>query len=195
MAPNGHCDVNIPTDLQPRLGFLLADFGAWLRAAHPHVVIKGEIDKEPGGHITNWWLYTAGDSLAPKQTQMVFGETTHPEVNRIPHMWVRAKSQWLNFGVALLEEWLAALDAAPRSPSTRSLPPMPARQAPHTEVIGVLTVAHYFDPSENGPDYLELHEGDRIIPLDPPEPGQGWAYGMLLGGSARRGWYPPEYAK
>lgn len=44
--------------------------------------------KEPGKHVTPWWLYAR---LNPGGAHIQFGETTYAGVNDRPHMWVRGK--------------------------------------------------------------------------------------------------------
>ena len=58
-AHNGYLSVDVPTPLLPRMGHLLGAFEDWLLARRPGAPMRREA-KEPGNHVTPWWLYARG---------------------------------------------------------------------------------------------------------------------------------------
>ena len=102
---NGHWDVNVPPPLHDEMGTLLHHFHLWL-LEHSEISIKDIVRKKEGGHVTDWWLYTAGSRCCPRKSQMVFGETTCKKVNAVPHLWVRCNARWSQTGVNSLQAFL-----------------------------------------------------------------------------------------
>ena len=188
MACCGHVDANVPAALLPFVGRLLERLEKRLQGAGIHCWREA---KEDGGHITPWWLYASLGATAPRQSQVVFGETIHKEVNPRPHLWVRGKQKWLPEAVALLRAFVAELDPAvfrpllPARPQPAATPSVPRPPQP-------LKVLAEFDGEEYGSDYLNLRPGDGVVPRAAPEAAAGWAYGYHLQGG-RLGWYPPQF--
>ena len=102
-----HMDVNVPGALLGRLGQLLGEFEGFLQR-------KGYTtrrqDKEPGGHITPWWLYVRLENRAPVKSEVQFGETDFADVNPAPHLWTRAKECYRKKALGLLREFMAVIE-------------------------------------------------------------------------------------
>ena len=85
------------------------------------------VQKEPGGHLTGWWLYVRLTNQAPTASVVCFGCTDYAAVNSVPHLYVRgktAKRDYLTMGHHLLKKFLAGwlfsifpVPSYPRSPS------------------------------------------------------------------------------
>ena len=181
-----HVDVNIPRCLQARCGTLL---GAFEQMLQRKAFCVWRVDKEPGNHITPWWLYVRLSSSAPSKSVAKFGETDHASVNPIPHLWVRAKEDYRNEALQLLRSFMQHAEAEANGSIHRSpLPPPPPRRSPPRP-----TALADFDGGEYGPGYLSFSKGDVILPL--PIPGavlpEGWAYGETQ--DNLKGWYPPGF--
>ena len=97
---SGHRDVNLPMHTLHRASGFLADFDEWLQELG---FSTWTIDKEPGNHLTNFWLYTLIDSSAPTQSQVQFGWTQFASVNPRIHAYARTKGQHLSAAVVLLQ--------------------------------------------------------------------------------------------
>ena len=179
-----HIDINVPAPLLGRVGTLLAGFDRLLKEAG--VATRREA-KEPGNHVTPWWLKAkiySGKSYG----WVTYGETDYAKVNPVPHLWAEAKAQLR----AVAYEWLYAYGrqlAAPpaAAPAPAPLPPPPARPAPRYYAKAE------FNGEDFGNEYLAFRLGDEVLPCCPPSgiDAAGWAYGRLTSGA--RGWYPPSY--
>ena len=119
MSP-GQLDYDIPAELVPSAGTLLAAFETFVSDAGLQVGIQLSLnpqmcfsaskscppshpfwkldlievwrrDKEPGGHLTPFWLQARMSTRAPSASVVQFGCTAFAEVNAAPHMYVRAK--------------------------------------------------------------------------------------------------------
>ena len=64
---NGHRDVNLPRHIRHRASGFPAEFGERLQKPG---FSKWTIDKEPGNHLTKYWLCTRMDSGAPTKSQV-----------------------------------------------------------------------------------------------------------------------------
>ena len=104
MASSGHRDVNLPRSTWHRAGGLLAEFGAWLRALG---FSTWTMDKEPGNHLTNFWLYASMDSSSPAKSRVQFGCTQFAAVNPQVHAYARGKGQHLSAAVDLLRNFVS----------------------------------------------------------------------------------------
>ena len=124
---------------------------------------------------------------------VVFGETTHDDVNPVPHLWVRGKAKWIGIGFELLtnffETELQAPPPPPPPPPSPSPPPAPP-PPPALPASPSWSVAP-FDGREYGAEYLVFDIGVELqrLLIDPA----GWAFGILPSSGAQ-GWYPAEYA-
>ena len=99
-----HEDVNVPPELLPDVGTLLAAF-------HDYVASKGyacfrEPKLDGGNHITDWWLRVTIDERAPERSVVQYGETVFDGVNPVPHLWVRSKAPFRHESYALLKGFL-----------------------------------------------------------------------------------------
>ena len=83
-----HVDVNILSCLLARGGALLDAFDDFVRRRSYQTRRE---DKEPGNHLTPWWLYVRLNDRAPSKSEAQFGATDFADVNPVPHMWSRAK--------------------------------------------------------------------------------------------------------
>ena len=180
---SGHRDVDIPSCLRPRLGTLLAGFGTFLRG---RVIEQWRVNKEPGGHVTPWWIYSQLASEAPSSSIVVFGETDHAEVNATPHLWVRGKAKWVSMGYKLLVEYISA------ERLVAHLPPMPRRPPPSP----VWRTLAPFQGEEFGDGSLTFDANMEIMPVEAPVDvdAEGWQFGILVS-SGSRGWYPPAFVQ
>ena len=179
---SGHRDVNIPPSLRSRLGKLLQGFETFLKS---RVVKQWMVNKEPGGHVTSWWIYAVLSARAPSSSIVVFGETRHDDVNPIPHLRVRGKAKWIAMGYNLLLEYTTAELAA-------DVPPMPRRPPP----LPVWRTLAPFNGAEYGNDYLIFNTDMEIMPAEAPVDvdAEGWHFGILVRSGAR-GWYPPAFVR
>ena len=64
------------------------------------------IDKEPGNHLTNFWVHTRMDSSTPTKSQVQFGCTNFGKVNPRIHAYARGKGQHLSAAVLLLQNFV-----------------------------------------------------------------------------------------
>ena len=99
-----HEDVNVPPELLPDVGTLLAAF-------HDYVASKGyacfrEPKLDGGNHITDWWLRVTIDERAPARSVVQYGETVFDGVNPVPHLWVRSKAPFRHESYTLLKGFL-----------------------------------------------------------------------------------------
>ena len=180
-----HMDVIVPDALRWRLGQLLDEFEGFLQR-------KGystrRQDKEPGGHVTAWWLYARLDNRAPAKSEVQYGETDFAEVNPSPHLWARAKEAYRKEALRLLRKFVAATE------EMSTLPPPPHRPAPRPLKVCLAT----FDPIDYGAEYLALAVGDSVEEMQAPTLGEGWAYGRVVhadGGRSECGWFPPAFVR
>ena len=60
-------DVVVPAVLRSRLGQLLGEFESFLQ--HKGYTTRRQ-DKQPGGHLTAWWLYARLDNQAPAKSEV-----------------------------------------------------------------------------------------------------------------------------
>ena len=179
---NGQRDVDVPGCLRHRLGSLLARLETYLRS---RVVKQWRVDKEPGGHVTPWWIYAQLSPAAESSSVVVFGETDHAAVNAAPHLWTRGKENWIGCAYDLLREFVSAERRAAEPPPPPQ-PPLPP---------GTYRARADFNGFQYGPGYLVLREGGLVLPREAPagaDPG-GWAYGRCVATGAL-GWYPPDFA-
>ena len=178
---SGQRDVDIPPCLRPRLGSLLAGFEAFL---HGRVIAQWRVDKEPGGHVTSWWIYCQLSSAAPSSSVVVFGETDFAEVNATPHLWVRGKAKWIDAGYKLLVEYMAAERVVAELPPKPKRPPPPPTLSTRAPFLG----------GEYGEEYLSFEANMEILPAAAPVgvEAEGWHFGILVSSGAK-GWYPPTF--
>jgi len=128
---NGQRDVDVPRCLRHRLGSLLACFEKHLEG---RVVEQWREDKEPGGHVTSWWIYAQLSPVTVSSSVVVFGETEFAEVNAVPHLWIRGKDKWIGDGFKLLHDFISAERRAAELP-----PPPPTSGACSSSEPYVLT--------------------------------------------------------
>lgn len=83
-----------------------------------------QVQKQPGGHLTHWWLYVRLSALAPTSSVVSFGCTDYAEVNPVPHLYCRGKRDYLSAGYQLLQQFLASL-LAPAAAASAPPPPGP----------------------------------------------------------------------
>ena len=180
-----HMDVVVPAVLRSRLGQLLGEFERFLQ--HKGYTTRRQ-DKQPGGHLTAWWLYARIDNKAPAKSEVQYGETDFAEVNPAPHLWTRAKEGYRKEALRLLREFVAATE------EMSTLPPPPHRPAPRPLKVCLAT----FDPTAYGVQYLALNVGDSVEEMNAPTLGEGWAYGRVVyadGGRSECGWFPPAFVR
>ena len=99
----GHHDVNLPPATWHRASSFLTEFGEWLQELGFNT---WTIDKEPGNHLTNFWLHTRMDSSAPTKSQVQFGCTKFGKVNPRIHAYCRGKAPHLSAAVKLLRYYV-----------------------------------------------------------------------------------------
>lgn len=171
---SGHTQVDLSEDKLLCIGGLLEGFESELKRT-PGVTCW-RVMKEPGGHVTPWWLYAR---LNPGSAQIQFGETTHAAVDARPHMWVRGKDKPRNAGAALLRSWLARSEPLPQRrvhvPPPPSDPPPPPPSPPPDQQVngGGMFVAFrrynakevWGEEEEAYDGYLALNKGDRVTVL------------------------------
>ena len=100
---NGHQDVDLPPSSLHRAGGFLADFGAFLRGLGFHT---WTVQKEPGGHLTAFWLYVVLDAHCSKRSKVQFGCTRFASVNLNIHAYARGKAPHLAAAVDLLQHFV-----------------------------------------------------------------------------------------
>ena len=100
---SGHRDVNLPLGTWHRASAFLGEFGEWLQALG---FSTWAVDKEPGNHLTNFWLYTRMDSSSPAKSQVQFGCTRFAAVNPKVHAYARGKGKHLSAAVDLLQHFI-----------------------------------------------------------------------------------------
>ena len=180
-----HMDVVVPAVLRLRLGQLLGELASFQQ--HKGYTTRRQ-DKQPGGHLTTWWLYARLDNQAPAKSEVQYGETDFAEVNPAPHLWTRAKEGYRKEALRLLREFVAATE------EMSTLPPPPHRPAPRPLKVCLAT----FDPTAYGVQYLELNVGDSVEELDAPIDAEGWEFGRIVyadGVRSQLGWYPPSFVR
>ena len=84
----GQTDYDILAELLPSAKTLVAAFEAFIADAG---FVVWRRYKEPGGHLTPFWLQARMSTRAPSASVVQFGCTAFAEVNDAPHMYVRAK--------------------------------------------------------------------------------------------------------
>lgn len=122
-----HVDVDIPPSLMARRGSLLAALDSFARRRSFHTRRE---DKEPGNHLTPWWLYVRFNNYAPSKSEAQFGATDFADVNPVPHMWSRAKVDYRDAAQELLQDFMRAMVAAASAPPPPLIPPRPCRPVP-----------------------------------------------------------------
>ena len=95
--------ANVPACLLGKLGNLLEEFESYVRRQG---LYTRRVQKQPGGHITHWWLYVRFEEQAPSRSLVQFGETCHAEVNPAPHLWLRAKEEFRSRALELLRGFI-----------------------------------------------------------------------------------------
>ena len=100
---SGHRDVNLPMHTLHRASGFLADFDEWLQELG---FSTWTIGKEPGNHLTNFWLYTRMDSSCPAKSQVQFGGTAFADCNPFVHAYARGKAPHLSAAVRLLQNFV-----------------------------------------------------------------------------------------
>ena len=134
----------------PFVGGLLEHFRARLERSGYSLEVR---EKPAGNHVTPWWIYLTLDSAKPRQSTVVFGETTFARVNPRPHLWVRGKAHWIRLGEHLLQDFMASMRLV------------------HTA----------FNEDEAwGREFLEIGESQLVQILQPATP-EGWALGYTCG--------------
>ena len=103
MASTGHRDVDLPSATLHRAGSFLADFQEWLTALG---YTTWTVDKEPGNHLTNFWLYATIQNTSPAKSRVQFGATQFAKVNPRIHAYARAKGDYLTTAVGLLQKFI-----------------------------------------------------------------------------------------
>ena len=103
MASCGHRDVDLPRSTWHRAGTFLEEFGEWLRALG---FTTWTVDKGPGGHLTNFWLYATFQSTSPAKSRVQFGASAFAKVNPRIHAYARAKGDYLATAVGLLQNFV-----------------------------------------------------------------------------------------
>ena len=106
---NGHVDVNLPRSSWHRAATFLADFARWLQAEG---FSTWTVRKEPGNHLTAFWLYARLDDTLPAKSRIQFGCTKFAEVNPSVHAYARGKAEHLSSAVALLQKFVREVWAA-----------------------------------------------------------------------------------
>ena len=168
--PLSQIDLDLPHTLLPQADEVLERFFYWLKK-------RGEDcwrrDKEPGRHLTPFWVYICMSPQAPSKSVCSFGVTRHASVNPRVHAYTRGKQGYLQAAHRLLRAFITAPPAAPPPPTV---------------------VRATFDGAEYGRDYLQMKKGHHVILRTPPNgvPAEGWAYGLLLETNVS-GWFPPSY--
>ena len=110
MASSGHRDLDLPNATLHRAGSFLADFQEWLAALG---YTTWRIEKEPGNHLTNYWVYTFMSNSAPsKKNQVQFGCTRFAAVNPRTHAYARGRAPYLSAAVKLLQKFISEVWAA-----------------------------------------------------------------------------------
>ena len=106
---HGHVDVNLPRSSWHRAATFLADFARWLQAEG---FSTWTVRKEPGNHLTAFWLYARLDDTLPAKSRIQFGCTKFAEVNPSVHAYARGKAEHLSSAVALLQKFVRDVWAA-----------------------------------------------------------------------------------
>ena len=120
-----HVDVNLPRATWYRASSFLGEFNDFLQALG---FSPWAVDKEPGGHLTNFWLYCRLDSSCPAKSQVQFGATDFAAVNRIPHSYARGRGRHLAAAVKLLEHFVSEVWAFQEQTPAVEPPPAPRQE-------------------------------------------------------------------
>ena len=99
----GQCDVDLPLSTVHRAEGFLAQFAAWMNALG---YSTWTVDKEPGGHLTPFWLYARMEMSCPTKSQVQFGCTSFAAVNARTHAYARGKGKHLLAAVDLLQHFV-----------------------------------------------------------------------------------------
>lgn len=158
------------------------------------------LDKEPGNHLTPFWLYCRLADTAPSASVVVFGATDFDAVNPVPHMYCRGKTSrqdYLGAGYALLLAFLAGPAGAPVPPPLGTPPPAAVRLPTTLPPPPALRVLADWDPLtwvESDDGYLGLVRNERLIPCCSPEgvDPEGWAFAFQPR-TGIHGFFPPEF--
>ena len=130
---SGHRDVNLPKSTWHRASAFLGEFGEWLRALG---FSTWAVDKEPGNHLTNFWLYTRMDSSSPAKSQVQFGCTRFAVVNPKVHAYARGKGKHVSAAVDLLQHFIDQVWAFDeQTPGAEELAPPGHQQAENWQVV------------------------------------------------------------
>ena len=141
MASHGHRDVNLPPATWHRASSFLGEFNVFLQALG---FSPWAVDKERGGHLTNFWLYCTMDRSSPAKSQVQFGCTNFAAVNPIPHAYARGKGKHLSAAVDLLENFISEVWAF-QEQAQGDAEPTPAQQ--HDENWHILDMRQFVCPS------------------------------------------------
>ena len=106
---HGHVDVNLPRSSWHFAATFLADFARWLQAEG---FSTWTVRKEPGNHLTAFWVYARLDDTLPAKSRIQFGCTKFAEVNPSVHAYARGKAEHLSSAVALLQKFVREVWAA-----------------------------------------------------------------------------------
>ena len=121
---NGHQDVNLPPHTVHRAGNFLAEFHTWVRTLGISAWI---VDKPPGNHLTDFWVYARLDSSRPAMSKVSFGCTRYASVNPQVHAYARGKpGEYLASAVRLLQHFIDQVWAFEEQ--TPAVEPSPAPQ-------------------------------------------------------------------
>ena len=103
MACNGHRAVNLPRHTLHRASGFLADFGEWLQELGFETWV---VEKQPGNHLTPFWLHTRIDSSCPAKSQIQYGCTSFANCSPRVHAYARGKAPHLSAAVLLLQNFV-----------------------------------------------------------------------------------------
>ncbi len=131
-------DVDLPPALLPAAGRVLERLFAWLRGRN---VNAWRVEKEPGNHLTPFWINIRTSQKAPTKSICQFGCTAHKAVNPNIHAYTRGKRAYINVhsgcrrpscGATSANFWRRRrrgghTPARRRCPAAAGLDPLPAR--------------------------------------------------------------------
>ena len=100
---SGHRDVNLPSHTLHRASGFLAEFGEWLQELGFETWV---VQKQPGNHLTPFWLHTRMSSSCPAKSQIQYGCTSFADRNPKVHAYARGKAPHLSAAVLLLQKFV-----------------------------------------------------------------------------------------